>query len=273
MLGTVRRAGDVLDLFTLHEPEWGATAVARELEIAKSQAHAMLVSLASIGLLRRTEAARYRLGWRALSLGADVLNGAAYVPTARRIMRSLAAAFPEVGVHLAVWDRGTVICIARTVGSKTSAEVGQCPFPTTGSSMVPHRTSAGKVLLATQCTEEHATYLREQAYAEDSAGATLCSGRFYAELAEARERGFAEGPCAHHLAVHTVAAAIGLTPGETVASIGMSIPTERWGCRSPEYTRAAVAGAEMISRQALRTSASRTGHVVAPRSVPILSAA
>jgi hypothetical protein len=39
MLGTLKRAGDVLDLFTTEEPEWGVTAVARRLEVGKSLAY------------------------------------------------------------------------------------------------------------------------------------------------------------------------------------------------------------------------------------------
>ena len=51
MLRTLGRATRVLDLFTVESPEWGATAVARELGIAKSQAHELLFSLADGGLL------------------------------------------------------------------------------------------------------------------------------------------------------------------------------------------------------------------------------
>ena len=53
MLSTLGRAAKVLDLFTVDAPEWGATAVAHELQIAKSQAHELLVSLAVGGLLQR----------------------------------------------------------------------------------------------------------------------------------------------------------------------------------------------------------------------------
>ena len=42
MLGTLRRAGAVLDLYTTDEPEWGVTATAQRLGIGKSLAHDIL---------------------------------------------------------------------------------------------------------------------------------------------------------------------------------------------------------------------------------------
>jgi len=64
----------VLDLFTAEEPEWGATAAAERLGVAKSLAHDVLVSLTAIGLLQRVRHGRYRLGWRTLSLATVLLR-------------------------------------------------------------------------------------------------------------------------------------------------------------------------------------------------------
>src|SRR4051812_50046169 len=72
MLSTLGRAAKVLDLFTVEAPEWGATAVAHELQIAKSQAHELLASLAVGGLLQRVGMGRYRLGWRVVAPNAGL---------------------------------------------------------------------------------------------------------------------------------------------------------------------------------------------------------
>src|SRR3712207_8199484 len=92
MLRTVTRAGLVLDLFSVERPEWGATAVARELDIAKSQAHELLVSLSDIGLLERVRAGRYRLGWRIVALGSLLFDATgpreAEVPAMESLARS-----------------------------------------------------------------------------------------------------------------------------------------------------------------------------------------
>lgn len=63
----------VIGCFTRHE-ELGPTQVARELGIAKSTAHEMLVALAAGGLLDRTARGRYRLSLQLFDFGQLVLD-------------------------------------------------------------------------------------------------------------------------------------------------------------------------------------------------------
>ena len=69
MLRTVSKIGPVLDLFTVEHPEWGVSEAAEALGVPKSSAHALLSTLADVGLLAATSHIRYRLGWRVLALG------------------------------------------------------------------------------------------------------------------------------------------------------------------------------------------------------------
>jgi DNA-binding IclR family transcriptional regulator len=110
MLGTVARAGEVLDLFDVESPEWGPSAVARQLEIAKSQAHELLASLSGIGLLQRSDRGRYRLGWRTLALGSDLLRSE-LDPVVIAMMRELATSF-GANVQLHALERGRVVTLA-----------------------------------------------------------------------------------------------------------------------------------------------------------------
>ena len=112
MLQTVGRAGQVLDLFSTDNPEWGATAVAHELEVAKSQAHELLVSLADIGLLERHGPGRYRLGWRVVALNTLVVDSSHLGAEPTRVLAALAAQTGEAA-HLATWGPGSAICVAR----------------------------------------------------------------------------------------------------------------------------------------------------------------
>src|SRR5213078_2192966 len=66
MLLTVRNVGRILDLYSVDTPERGPSEVAAELGMGKSKAHALMASMAEIGLLRRVAGGRYRAGWRAL---------------------------------------------------------------------------------------------------------------------------------------------------------------------------------------------------------------
>ena len=74
ILSTIHRVSVVLDLFTAIHPVWGVTDVARELNLPKSTAHAVLSSLASTGLLQKDEIGCYRLGRRVITLAEQLVR-------------------------------------------------------------------------------------------------------------------------------------------------------------------------------------------------------
>ena len=144
MHGTLRRAGAVMDLFTPEEPEWGATATAARLGIAKSLAHDVLVSLAEIGLLQRVGRGRYRLGWRLVSLATVLLRTSDLKAKGAPIVHALAER-QGAAVRLVTWDRGHLLCIdaRRARGCATATAAGPAD-----------RTAASSVLLATRPRDE-----------------------------------------------------------------------------------------------------------------------
>src|SRR3954465_11307647 len=107
MLQTLTRAGRVLDLFTPERHEWGVTAVAQELGIAKSQAHELLASLCEIGLLHRERGrhrrGRARVGWGVVALHSLLWSTSDVGQAATRMMRTLASRCGET-VQLTVWS-------------------------------------------------------------------------------------------------------------------------------------------------------------------------
>ena len=105
MLGTLMRAGDVLDLFTVEEPEWGVTATAQRLGIGKSLAHEALATMTEIGLLQRVGHGRYRLGWRTMSLASVLMRTSGLGACGRPIIRDLAEGRGLI-VSLLAWERG-----------------------------------------------------------------------------------------------------------------------------------------------------------------------
>src|SRR5215207_6468628 len=153
MLSTLGRAGKVLDLFSVEAPEWGATAVAHELQIAKSQAHELLVSLAVAGLLQRVGMGRYRLGWRIVALNAVLVETSDLLRLVAPEMRALVGRYGET-VHVAVWDERPVCIDARSGRLSTSIP----PF-TVGSDVPAHSTALGKVLLASRPRDEIEQFL------------------------------------------------------------------------------------------------------------------
>jgi DNA-binding IclR family transcriptional regulator len=139
LLGTVTRAGEVLDLFDVAAPEWGASAVARRLDIGKSQAHAILLSLANIGLLRRSGRGRYRLGWRTLTMGHELLQS----ELDRRVVTLMAqlARSMHADVRLDALERGRLVTLARRRPSLEPPFTGLCARPMGD-------TATGRLLLA-----------------------------------------------------------------------------------------------------------------------------
>ncbi len=145
MLGTLTRAGAVLDLFTMEEPEWGVTAAAQRLGIGKSLAHDVLASLAAIGLLQRVGHGRYRLGWRTVTLASVLLRTSELEAHARPVVRDLAER-QGTTVSLAAWDRGRIIYIDRRHSGRRAAARG----PSAGTVVPLDGSAAAKVLLASR---------------------------------------------------------------------------------------------------------------------------
>jgi DNA-binding IclR family transcriptional regulator len=236
MLSTLGRAARVLDLFTVDTPEWGATAVAQELEIAKSQAHELLVSLAVGGLLQRVGMGRYRLGWRIVALNAVLVETSDLLRLVAPEMRALVGRYGET-VHVAVWD-GRPVCIdARSGRLSTSVP----PFRV-GADLPARSTALGKVLLAGRPRDEITSFVGD---GDDDAHVGL--GEVAAQGFAYEEQEYAPGSC-------SVAAPIINRDAGVFASIGMSVPVDRWKRGQLGYRRAVVAAASHLARCSGRLS-------------------
>ena len=242
MLSTLGRATQVLDLFTVDNPEWGATAVAAQLQIAKSQAHELLVSLAEGGLLQRVGAGRYRLGWRIAALNSVLVETSDLLRVSAPKLRALAGRYGET-VHLAVWD-GRPVCVDAHSGHQSAAVA---PFRV-GMDLPAHCTAVGKVLLAGRPRDEIERFLASEALAPMTDRTALTLEALQADLGEAAARGFAYEVQEHRAGTCSVAAPIVDVQAGVFASLGMSVPVTRWQRGKLGYGRAVVAVAEHLSR-------------------------
>ncbi len=219
MLGTVSRAGDLLELFDLQQPEWGATAVARRLEITKSQAHEMLVSLESIGLLRRAGRGRFRLGWKMVTLSQRLMRSE-FTAAEARIVRELGEHL-KVSVDLVACDGDRCVRIGGYGPSNHSA----------GAAAKTGKVSAtGKVLLAAMPPERVAALLPGQ--------------EIDVELAAVRERRIAFEEDDRR---RGVAAPVQNPDGEVLAALGVTVDPAGWAARGPILTRAVAGAARRLS--------------------------
>jgi DNA-binding IclR family transcriptional regulator len=264
MLQTVGRAGQVLDLFSTDNPEWGATAVANELDVAKSQAHELLVSLADIGLLERHGPGRYRLGWRVVALNSLVVDASHLGAEPNRVLAALAAQTGEAA-HLATWGPGVVLCVASYAGRDAFGP----PPAAVGSGLAVHATAAGKVLLAAQPADT----IKDQAQRplEIFTERTIRTPeRLARECAAVRQRGFAYEEQEHDPAACAVAAPIRDLHGHVVAAIGLTVAAPRWAASARDQTRAVATAAarcsELLRKRAL-TEAQQQRFGIAERTV------
>jgi len=242
MLTTVDRAGRVLDLFSDELPEWGATAVARELAIAKSQAHEMLVSLAAIGLLQLVGPGRYRLGWRIVALNSSLLSTHQVATNAVPVVRALLGRYDET-IQLAVWASGTPICVAVWEGSREDAS----PWAS-GAVLPAHCTAAGKLLLAGRPAEEIDEIVATEGLVRMTERTITTRDDLQRELSRVRRRGVAHDDEEHTCGICGVAAPIWNSNGEVVAALSMSVPARRWCHAANVYTRALAGAAASASR-------------------------
>lgn len=242
MLLTIDNAGRVLDLFTTDVHERGVTEVALELGVSKSKAHALLSSLARVGLLRRTPTSRYRLGWRVLRMNRALDESTDFRDAARPVMRVVHERFGET-VHLGTLDDGRVIYVDRRIGRAGSSH------PSAVGMLVPaHATALGKVLLASLRPAALSDVLERRGLAACTPNTITDATRLVEELESVRLRGFATEREESVPGLACVAAPIVATGPHIVAAVSMTVPTERFDAHALTFQRAVVLAAHHISR-------------------------
>jgi DNA-binding IclR family transcriptional regulator len=242
MVSGVRHAGEILDLFTPHTPEWGAAGAARELGISRTHAHRLLWSLANLGLLERQSNRRYRLGMRSLTLASVLLETSALIANALPLMRSLNDQL-DLDAALAVWDRRGVLWL----------QPGADP-------LLVHRepsdcVAAGTVLLAgrPEADIEAASHIvHEPVVAPGASSADELRGRLEHVRAGGMIGDFRAGNGgACYLAAPVVDAA-----GAVVAALSVQAPRARWQVHKHEFTRALRSAALRLTSRVSRADRS-----------------
>jgi IclR family KDG regulon transcriptional repressor len=232
MVSGVRHAGEILDLFTPHAPEWGAAGAACEVGISRTHAHRLLWSLADLGLLERQPNRRYRLGMRSLTLASVLLDTSPLVTNALPLLRSLNDRL-DLDAALAVWERRGVLWL----------QPGADP-------LVMHRAPgdcvAGMVLLAGRPDAPSAAAFeiaQEPAVAPGVRSPDAPSGR--------REHVQAGGMIGDFRAgkggACSMAAPIMDAAGVVVAALSVQASRARWQVHEREFTRALRSAAHRLS--------------------------
>lgn len=243
MLLTIDSAGAVLSLFSRSNPERGATEVALALGVSKSKAHSLLISLTAVGLLRRTQHGRYRLGWRLLALNQVLFDTTDFRAFTGPVLQQLAQHTGEL-LHLSVLDGGQVVFVDRVEGRHAVS----IDASAVGNRAPAHCTAVGKVLLAHQTPDGLSAAIERHGLPRLTTRTITDRRALEAELEGIRRRGFATelGEAMEGLAC--IAAPI-VSPGPSVvAALSIAAPSNRLAARRDVYLQAVVRAGTYVSR-------------------------
>lgn len=243
MLSTVTKVGQVLDVFTPARPEWGVTEVAGQLGIAKSNAHELLASLASIDLLQRTPRARYRLGWRVLAMAGGLTEATLLRRHAPPHLDSLARRGGQT-THLAVWDGREMFFMAQ------GTAVGGVDHPRArpGAFIPAHATASGKVLLGLLPWAEAIAKVGRDGFQALTPATITDEAILREEVERAKVNGFATAREEAVACISSLAVPVPGPEGQVIAALGVSMKTEMLAGYLHHHLRTVTATAAGLGR-------------------------
>jgi DNA-binding IclR family transcriptional regulator len=244
MLQTIEKASEVLALFDRDHIEWGVREVAETLGLAKSSAHDLLASLAQVGLLGKTEAGRYRLGWRLVTLSEILLATTELRREARPFMEELAAHYQET-IHLAILDDTKVVYVDKLEGRQAV----RVELTSLGTRLYAHCSALGKVLLAYRPEQDVQRILQSEGLPRFTPNTITDEGELLQALGKIRKQGYAYDLEEILPDLCCVGAPIRNHTGQVIAAISMSVPAYRFQRSQAELRRAIMRTARLVSER------------------------
>ncbi|MDT8304296.1 MAG: IclR family transcriptional regulator [Anaerolineae bacterium] len=245
-IGTIHRGLRILEAFSEARPSLSLVEIAAAVDLDKSTAFRFVYTLQELGYLERDpETKRYRPGLKVLRLGFTVLNGLDSAQIARPYLKSLSAQ-TGTAANMALRD-GTEIVYIQRVSPLQILNVNLH----VGSRLPVHCSSMGKAQLLDFSCDELDALLGSGPYQAYTPHTIIRRDALCADLARARERGYAVSDEEMLVGIRSIAAPIRDTAGEIVAAINVSAASA--GLSRPEmearYAREVVDTAARISRE------------------------
>lgn len=244
MLQTIDRAGKLLKLFTLEDPEWGITELAEALGLTTSTTYDLVSSLTHIGLLRKSGARRYRMGWRTLELSRVVLGSSTLQIEARKGMEEFASKYDET-IQLGVLAGGKVL-FADKIDSKQPLSSSMVAL---GVRLNTHCSAAGKVIMAHLSAEKRAAILDEHGLEPMTPKSIRSLDLLNSELERVQEQGHAYSFEESVIGLGCVAAPVFDFAGDVVAALSITTDIQHFERHLDEYREVIVYTAERVSRR------------------------
>ncbi|QTG16860.1 IclR family transcriptional regulator (plasmid) [Agrobacterium tumefaciens] len=232
-----------MDLFVPTQSEWGVTDIAAQLNLSKSSAHALVTSLVEIGLLEREDNRRVRLGHKLLGYGETVLAGSEIFRSMRDLLDELMHKMGR-SVYLAVKEGKSIVYVNRLQGSSAvPASLGSAT-----STLPPHASAAGKVLLAHQPRRAIRQILDGQGLKRFTKKTLTNEGALENELSIVRRQGYALSNGEFVPELYCVAAPVYDDNNQVVASIGIGATARDFELNQPNLIKEVVRFGRLASR-------------------------
>ena len=234
----------MLKSFSAKNPTWGVSELAVELDLSTSTVHRLLSTLADEGVLDQDdESGRYRLGL-------SVFDMAAAMPKQRSLHEAVLVSMTELRsrtgetVQVGVLDGHEVVYVER-LDSPNTLRV----FTQLGRRAAAHRTSSGKVIIASLPRPERERLLEDLILDRATEFTITDPAELREELALTLRRGYAENRQESELGVVSVAAPIRDATGHAVAALSLAGPSERMEEKKETYAEAVMLLARTVSTQ------------------------
>ncbi|MFI9585556.1 IclR family transcriptional regulator [Streptomyces sp. NPDC052236] len=241
---SVDRAVAVLEILA-ERGEAGVSEVAAAIDVHKSTAFRLLGALEAHGMVEQEgERGKYRLGFGIVRLAGAVTGRIDITKYGRGICERLAQELGET-LNIAVLESHHVINLDQVRGPSAIAAqnwVGR---------LTPlHCTASGKILLAHLDPERRHELIAEAGLARMTPHTLTSKKKLEADLAEARERGYAMTVGEYEEGLNAMAAPVRSIDGETVSALTISGPAFRFTEeRMHEVAPALVEGADELSHR------------------------
>lgn len=222
VIGSLKKAFDILDLFSLSTPEIGITEIAQRLGFHKSTASGLVYSLEEGGYLEQNpENKKYRLGLKLMERTSVLLKQMEIRQVALPFLLRLRD-WSQESVNLAIRDGIEVIYIERML-----SEQGLSYRNDIGKRGWVHSTALGKAMLAQLAPQEAKALLGSYELVQMTDFTLITVEDVLADLSLTKERGFALDDQENELGGRCVSAAIFNHFQQPVAAISVSVPLAR----------------------------------------------
>lgn len=233
-MGSVERAFMILEFLNASNRGWNISEMSRKLNIPKSTAHLLVLTLDQLGYIKRAPGSRrFQLSTKISGLGRRALNAnplpAASLPHLRWLVQETQAT-----AHVGILEKSQVVFVQKADGPgfiKFDTYIGKCSEI--------HCTGLGKALMAFQPEDTLQSLLRGYAFDRFTRKTISTKAQFLAQLERVRENGYAMDDEEEELGVRCIAAPI-FSGSRVVAAVSVTGTTYQLSQDHLERTVTAV---------------------------------